>query len=66
MAEDTNGQVGAMEDEDAEEVRRPMHLKRGDPRAAEIEGKPKFKAPNPDEVRPETASARSRAAKRSK
>lgn len=24
---------------------RPLHLKRGDPRAAAIEGKPKFKTP---------------------
>lgn len=55
MAED-NGQVGALVPDDEEPVRRPQHLKRGTPEAAAIEGKPKFKEPNPDEVRPSQAS----------
>lgn len=54
---DTEAQVGAPISEDEGEVRRPMHVKRGEP-GSEVEGDVKFRELSPDEKRPSQTSRR--------
>ena len=67
MAEDQNTeQFGEPVDDDVEEVRRPQHLKRNDPRAAEIEGPQKFRVNEEERLADADTAVATRARKRSR